>query len=206
MEKVFRWIALFWAVVLSLGVSAPGLADWASSAGQIAVPEETAQVLMLLEPLATTTWSVLLAGLSVGLATGAWVSWLLRNPLGRRQLETAGLADEMAGMMHRMRAISEACHSSSYDEKDMVLAYSDFQALQMSLQGCGLRVPWRHWEPGEDPVPYLKANIGYLAFIEPLMRKGHLTVAIRTTRKSLRLGGAPRGPLMKVGTTLRRVA
>ena len=206
MERLFRLGSLLVATIMMVAACAQVLATWIAAAGWTPATPVIWHILELIEPLRQGVLSPTAIGLSIGVTAGAWAGWLLRILSVRQRPETGGLADEMAEMMHRMRTVSEACHSSSYDEAAMVVAFSRFQALQMSLQKIGLRVPWRHWEPGEDPVPYLKANIGYLAFIEPLMRKGHLTVAIRTTRKSLGLGGAPRGPLMKVGASLKRVA
>jgi hypothetical protein len=206
METAFRWATLSAAIVLAATAFAPALVDWLSARGWTTLAPGTEQFFGFVESLGQATGWAWASGLSIGLAGGAWAGWLLRMPFRRTVPDPGVLADDMADMMLCMRSVSEACHSSAYDEGVMVLAYSRFQALQMSLQKGGLRVPWRHWEPGDDPMPYLQANIGYLALVEPLMRKGHMTTAIRTTRRSLRFGGAPRGPLMRVGASLRRVA
>jgi hypothetical protein len=206
METAFRWASLSAAIVLTATWFAPALAEWLSAAGWTTFVPGTTQFLAVMGAKEQATWWVWAMGLSLGLAGGAWAGWLLRMPFRRTVPDPGVLADEMADMMQCMRSVSEACHSSAYDEGAMVLAYSRFQALQISLQKGGLRVPWRHWEPGDDPMPYLQANIGYLALVEPLMRKGHMATAIRTTRRSLRFGGAPRGPLMRGGASLRRVA
>ena len=155
METAFRWGTLTAAIVFVGAGLAPALIDWLSAKGWTIRASGTGQFLGFAESVGQATGWAWPMGMSVGLAGGAFAGWLLRMPFRRTVPDTTVLVDEMADMLQCMRGVSEACHSSAYNEGTMVLAYARFQALQMSLQNGGLRVPWRHWEPGDDPMPYL---------------------------------------------------
>ncbi len=207
MEGLFRWACLAGALSLLLVALVPDgipLLAEQQQASSVPLAGTITQWLAALRDAEPFRWALCLV---TGLAAGSWIARALHGGRLDAAAEPAkALAEEMRAMLVRMRAISETCHASAYRAADMVMVYADYQALQLSLQRAGLRVPWMHWEPDQDPLAYLTANIGYLAFLEPLMRKGHLAVAIRTSRKSLDLSRAPRGPVMRMGRALRRLA